>query len=69
PALTRGGALPDARRDEIAEQVARYAAVSPEYVKDWNLAVPVSSFRKELLRDQGYTVGRLDSRYRGVDRT
>ena len=69
PALTRGGSLSEEERDGIAQQVARYAAVSPEYVKDWNLAVPVSSWRKEMLRDEGYTLGRLDSRYRGVDRT
>ena len=36
---------------------------------DYNLAVPASAFWKELLRDQGYTIGRLDSRYLGIDRT
>ncbi len=69
PALTRGGSLGEERRREIAEQVARFASVSPEYVEDYNLAVPVSAWRKEMLRDEGYTLGRLDSRYRGVDRT
>ncbi|MFV1986224.1 MAG: carboxypeptidase, partial [Gemmatimonadota bacterium] len=33
-----------------------------------NLAVPNSYFWKELLRDEGYTIGRLDSRYLGIDR-
>jgi hypothetical protein len=33
-----------------------------------NLDVPYSYFWKELLRDQGFTVGRLDSRYKGIDR-
>ncbi|HBD42719.1 MAG TPA: carboxypeptidase, partial [Bacteroidetes bacterium] len=32
-----------------------------------NLAMPTSYFWKELLRDEGYTVGRLDSRYKGID--
>jgi hypothetical protein len=32
-----------------------------------NLDVPYS-YWKELLRDQGFTVGRLDSRYKGIDR-
>ena len=30
--------------------------------------IPNSFFWKELLRDEGYTVGRLDSRYKGIDR-
>jgi len=69
PALVRGGFLAERSRAEIAEAVARYAGVSEEFVEDYNLAVPVSAWRKELLRSQGYTVGRLDARYRGVDRT
>jgi carboxypeptidase C (cathepsin A) len=32
------------------------------------MAVPTSFFWKELLRDRGLTVGRLDSRYKGLDR-
>ncbi|NDK19053.1 MAG: carboxypeptidase, partial [Zetaproteobacteria bacterium] len=32
-----------------------------------NLEVPYDYFWKELLRDEGYTVGRLDSRYKGID--
>jgi hypothetical protein len=38
------------------------------FVLSHNLAPPTSAFWKELLRDRGLTVGRLDSRYRGVDR-
>jgi len=30
--------------------------------------MPASFFWKELLRDKGFTVGRLDSRYLGIDR-
>jgi len=33
------------------------------------LAVPTSFYWKELMRDKGLTVGRLDSRYRGIDQT
>jgi len=68
PALTRGGSLPPARRQELARQVARYSGLSEAAVLEYSLAVPTSFFWKELLRDQGLTVGRLDSRYRGVDR-
>ncbi|MFN2317232.1 MAG: S10 family peptidase [Gemmatimonadales bacterium] len=68
PALARGGSLPAARRTELARQVARYSGLSESAVLQHNLAVPTQFFWKELLRDQGLTVGRLDSRYRGVDR-
>ncbi len=68
PALTRGGFLDPAEREALARTVARYAGVSPRYVLNNNLAVPVTRWRKELLRDQGLTVGRLDARYKGIDR-
>jgi len=68
PALARGGFLDPDRRREIAAQVARYAGVSESYVLNNNLAIPVTRWRKELLRDRGQTVGRLDARYKGIDR-
>lgn len=41
--------------------------VSSEVILQHNLAVPPSFFWKELLRDEGFTIGRLDSRYKGMD--
>jgi carboxypeptidase C (cathepsin A) len=68
PALARGGFLDENRRREIGQRVARYSGLSEQAVMQHNLAVPTSFFWKELLRDRGLTVGRLDSRYRGIDR-
>lgn len=68
PALTRGGFLPAEERRAMARQVARWAGVSPEFIDDHNLAVDVGQWRKELMREEGLTVGRLDARYQGVDR-
>jgi carboxypeptidase C (cathepsin A) len=68
PALARGGALDAQARSELAARVSRYSGISQQAVLAHNLAVPTSFFWKELLRDRGLTVGRLDSRYRGVDR-
>ncbi len=68
PALARGGSLPAAQRDQLAAQYALYSGLDVGAVKQYNLAVPTSFFWKELLRDQGLTIGRLDSRYRGLDR-
>ncbi len=69
PALARGGALAEAERQALAATYARYAALDVGVVLQHNLRVPTSFFWKELLRDEGLTVGRLDSRYRGFDRS
>ncbi len=68
PALARGGSLGTAERERIATAFARWAGVSTEWVLDHNLRPSVGEFRKELLRDRGLTVGRLDARYKGIDR-
>ncbi len=67
-AVARGGTLPAAERDQIAETVARYSGIDKQHVLNHNLTLPTSFYWKELLRDRGMTVGRLDSRYRGIDR-
>src|SRR5690606_23288273 len=69
PALARGGSLDDATRRSLAREIARYSGLSETVVLQHNLAVPTSFFWKELMRDEGYTIGRLDSRYRGIDRS
>lgn len=68
PALAEGGFITDARKKEIAAKVSRYAGISEKAVLQNNLDIPLNFFWKELLRDRGYTVGRLDSRYLGLDR-
>jgi carboxypeptidase C (cathepsin A) len=68
PAMAMGGFLDPAKRDEIATQMSKYSGLDKEVILQHNLAVPTSFFWKELLRDQSLTVGRLDSRYRGIDR-
>jgi len=67
-ALMQGAALPAEQRAEIAAKVARYTGLSPDYVERSNLRIRIDRFCKELRRDEGLTVGRLDSRYTGFDR-
>ncbi len=67
-ALVMGGYVPESERAEVVRKLARYTALSPGFIEDCNLRVDRGRFRKELLRDQGLTVGRLDSRYTGRDR-
>ncbi|MEM0513896.1 carboxypeptidase [Pseudoalteromonas sp. YIC-827] len=68
PAIAKGGFIGAEEKQRIVAQMARYAGVSPTYVENNNLDIPTSSFWKELLRSQGKTVGRLDSRYLGIDK-
>ncbi len=68
PVLAKGGFSEQKEKDDMAVKVARYSGLSKEVVLQHNLAVPTGFFWKELLRDQSFTVGRLDSRYRGIDR-
>lgn len=69
PAMAMGGFLEQDRKEEIAEKMAYYSGLSKETILQHNLDVPTSFFWKDLLRERGgYTVGRLDSRYLGIDR-
>ena len=68
PVIAKGGFVSDEARDAAAAQMARYSGISKEVFLQFNLEVPNRFFWKELLRDEGYTVGRLDSRYKGLDR-
>ena len=68
PALIRGGFLSPEEKQKIAKQMAFYSGLSVEVIIQHNLDVPNSFFWKELLRDEGKTIGRLDSRYTGIDK-
>jgi len=67
-ALMKGSALPPERRHAVAERLARLTGLSVDYVEDADLRPVIYRFTKELLRDEGKTVGRLDSRFTGYDR-
>jgi carboxypeptidase C (cathepsin A) len=67
-ALMQGSRLAPAERERIAAQVARFSGLSAEYVLKCDLRPLDTRFCKELLRQRGHTVGRLDSRFIGQDR-
>ena len=68
PALAKGGFISDEQRQAIAKKVARYSGLSVEEVVGSNLDIATSFYWKALLRDRQQTVGRLDSRYLGIDK-
>ena len=67
--LAKGGFVDERERKGAAATMSRYSGISKESILSYNLDVPTSFFWKELLRDEGFTVGRLDSRYKGLDKT
>ncbi|MBT3587948.1 MAG: carboxypeptidase, partial [Flavobacteriaceae bacterium] len=69
PALAKGGFISDEERNKVAEKMSYYSGLSKKVILQHNLEVPTSFFWKDLLRDKtGQTIGRLDSRYLGLDK-
>ncbi|WLT33208.1 S10 family peptidase [Geothrix sp. PMB-07] len=66
-ALNKGDALSAAEREAIATQLARLTGLDKAFVLRANLRIQDSTFYKELLRAEDRVVGRLDSRFKGVD--
>ena len=48
--------------------MSRYSGLSEKIILQSNLVVTPQYFWKELLREKGFTIGRLDSRYLGIDK-
>ncbi|MEM6829974.1 MAG: carboxypeptidase [Bacteroidota bacterium] len=69
PTLAKGGFVTSEERNAAAGMMARYSGISQKVILQYNLDVPASFFWKELLREEGFTIGRLDSRYKGIDKT
>lgn len=67
-ALMQGSRLGLAERQHIAETVSLHTGLSTDYVLRCDLRPTEFRFFKELLRQRGQTVGRLDSRFLGQDR-
>jgi carboxypeptidase C (cathepsin A) len=68
PAIVQGGFIDPIKKRAIIEKMAYYSGVSEAFVSQNNLDIPTSAFWKELLRERGQTIGRLDSRYLGIDK-
>jgi carboxypeptidase C (cathepsin A) len=69
PAIAKGGFISEDEKNKVAEKVAYYSGLSKKVILQNNLEVAPNFFWKELLRDTtGQTIGRLDSRYLGIDK-
>ena len=67
-ALFQGDKLTPARRTAIAKKISYYTGLTVAYIEQTNLRISIHRFCKELCRDEHRTVGRLDSRFKGIDR-
>jgi carboxypeptidase C (cathepsin A) len=67
-ALFAGASLPEREQVRIAKRLSELTSISVTFIERCNLRVSLARFCKQLLRDFGQTVGRLDSRFTGLDR-
>ncbi|CAI3962543.1 Carboxypeptidase C (Cathepsin A) [Alteromonas macleodii] len=67
PALAKGGFIGETEKRDVLKQMARYSGLSEASIAQNNLDVSTAFFWKDLLREEGKTLGRLDSRYLGID--
>ncbi|HSI73159.1 MAG TPA: hypothetical protein VK934_08265 [Fimbriimonas sp.] len=66
-ALSKGDRLQGEERAAVAERLNSLTGLSREYLEATDLRVNIHRFCKELLRAEKRTVGRLDSRFKGID--
>ena len=66
--LMQGSRLAPSDREHLAGQIARFSGLSPAYVLKCDLRPGEFRYFKELLRERGQVVARLDSRFLGQDR-
>ena len=65
--LAKGDRLTAGERQAASARLARYTGLEPRFVELSDLRIEIQRFCKELLRERRRTVGRLDSRFLGID--
>jgi carboxypeptidase C (cathepsin A) len=66
-ALFKGDKLPPEQLDSVAKEMSWLTGLSVEYIKEANLRVSPTRFRKEVMRSDRKTLGRYDMRFEGED--
>ncbi len=67
PALFKGARLAEAEKNVLAEKLMLYSGVDAGIWKKANLRMTNGEFFQELLEEDGEIVGRLDSRFTGLN--
>ncbi len=68
PAIAKGNSISPDERSKIVANFSRYSGLDTSVISGNNLDVSPDVYWKELLKKEGYTIGRLDSRYKGIDK-
>ncbi len=66
-ALGKGDSMSSLERVDIVNKLHRFTGLEKRYIENTDLRIQIHQFCKELLRDEKRTVGRLDSRFKGID--
>lgn len=67
-AMMRIDSLSAAERGSLATKFSNLTGLSREFIENNNFRVELGEFNKELLRSERRSTGRLDSRFKGIDR-
>lgn len=65
--LLKGSLLSEEQTEKLINRLHQYTGLKTRYIRQSDLRVSEFPFMKELLRERGKVVGRLDSRYLGED--
>ena len=64
-AIIAGSAVDPTHRQRVLDQMHEYTGLDRDFLDKANLRVSAPEYEKELLRDKGLVVGRLDARFTG----
>lgn len=68
PAMLKIDSLSTLERNALAEKFSNFTGLSKDFIERNNFRIELGEFNKELLRSERRTTGRLDSRFKGIDR-
>lgn len=67
PALLKGDRISAEEKARVRKTLSELTGLTEQYLDQTNLRINAFRFMKQYGRDQGFTVGRFDSRYTGRD--
>lgn len=68
PAMLRIDNLSATERSALAARFSAFTGLSTDFIERNNFRIELGEFNKELLRSDRRSTGRLDSRFKGIDR-
>ena len=68
PAMLKIDSLSAAERNSLLDKMSSFTGLGKDFIERNNFRVELGEFNKELLRSERRTTGRLDSRFKGIDR-